>query len=91
MIYCTYLVVLCLPLVLGLQDILALLFHLSFLLNLVIHPILAPLQSLILLAVLEFQAVQVHRQNLDLPLVHQVQVIQEGLIYSKIYINMKLK
>jgi len=91
MIYRTYLAVLCLPLVLGLQDILTLLFHLSFLLNLVIHPFLAPLQSLVLLAVLEFQAVQVHHQNLDLPLDHQVQVIQEGLIYSKIYINMKLK
>ena len=83
--------VLCLPLVLGLQDILFLPFHLSFLLNLVNQPILAPLRSLVLLVVLEFQELQVFHQNLDLPLIQQVQVIQESLIYSKNCINMKLK
>ena len=88
MIYCTHLLVLCLPLVLGLQDILHLPFHLSFLRNLVIHPILSTLPSLVLLVVLEFQTVRVFHQNLDLPLIQQVQVIQEGLIYSKICINM---
>jgi hypothetical protein len=57
----------------------------------VIHPILSPLQSLLLLVVLEFLAVQVFHQNHDHPLIQQVQVIQEGLIYSKIPINIKLK
>jgi hypothetical protein len=83
-------VVLFLPWVQGLQEILTLPFHLSFLLNLVIHPILSPPQSLVLLVVLEVQAVQMLRQNLDPPLIQQVQVLQEGLIYSKIYINVKL-
>jgi hypothetical protein len=91
MIHCTYLMVLFLPLVLDLQEILVLPFHLSFPLHLEIHPIPTPLQSLVLHVDHEFQAVQVLRQNLDLPLLQQVQVFQKDLIYSKIYINMKIK
>jgi hypothetical protein len=90
MIRCTHLEVLSLPVVLVLQEILPPPFHLSFLQNLVVHPILPTLQCLVLLSVLKVQAVQVLHQNLDLPLVQEVQVIQQGLIYSKIYINMKL-
>jgi hypothetical protein len=87
MIQSTHLVVPCLPLVLGLQEILAPPFHLSLLLNPAIHPILPSLQSLVLLVVLVIQAVRVFHQNLDLPLIQEVQVIQEGLTYSKININ----
>jgi hypothetical protein len=64
--HCTHLVTPFLPFVLGVEKVLVLPYLLSILVNLVFHPSLPPLQSLVHLVVLESQVIQVHHQNLDL-------------------------
>jgi hypothetical protein len=68
-------------LVLEVEKVLVLPFLLLILLNLVIHPGLELLQSLVLLFVQRFQVIQVVHQNLDLPSIQEVQINQESLTY----------